>query len=251
MEKLARKTGISVVGDMPWGTHFCHFYDSKADLLETLVPYFKAGLQSNESCIWVYSSDLTEKEISDAMMRALPGFDRDRAEERFEIFSDREWYFVDGTLDLKRVLNRWHEKLSQALARGFDGIRVAGRPIYFETKHWNDLSSYEKELDESITNLRMICLCSYPMQTSGAAEVLDVARTHQFVVARRNGIWEVVETPELKQAKSEIKRLNDELEKRVAERTSELTEANLQLRRALGEIDKLRQRLESENTYLR
>jgi hypothetical protein len=46
-----------------------------------------------------------------------------------------------------------------------------------------------------------------------AAEILDVARTHQFVIARRNNGWEIVETSELKQAKSEIKRLNDELAK--------------------------------------
>jgi nitrate/nitrite-specific signal transduction histidine kinase len=39
-----------------------------------------------------------------------------------------------------------------------------------------------------------------------------------------------VETPELKQAKSEIKRLNEELEQRVIERTRELTAANEQLR---------------------
>lgn len=251
IENPTRRTGIGVLGNMPWGAHLCYFYNTKVDLLETLVPYFKAGLESNELCIWVHSGDLTEKEISDAMIRALPDFDRHRAEGRIEIFLDREWYFKDGTADLQSVLNRWREKLSQALARGFDGIRVTGRPICLGTEHWSDLSAYEKELDESIVNLRIICLCSYPMQTCGAAEFLDVARTHHFAVARRDGIWEVVETPQLKQAKSEIKRLNEELEQRVAQRTRELTEANLQLRHALEEIDELRQRLESENAYLR
>ncbi len=28
-----RKTGVEVVGDMPWGTHFCLFYETIADLL--------------------------------------------------------------------------------------------------------------------------------------------------------------------------------------------------------------------------
>ncbi len=50
-ESGLRNTGISVVGDMPWGTHFCHFYDSKQDLLDTLVPYFKAGLDDKEFCV--------------------------------------------------------------------------------------------------------------------------------------------------------------------------------------------------------
>jgi hypothetical protein len=33
-----RKTGISGVGDVPWGTHFCHFYGTIVERLETLVP---------------------------------------------------------------------------------------------------------------------------------------------------------------------------------------------------------------------
>ena len=58
---------------------------------------------------------------------------------------------------------------------------------------------------------------------STAAEILDVARTHQFAIARRNKDWEIVETSELKQAKAEIKKLNNELEQRVIERTRQLT----------------------------
>ena len=51
-----RETGISVVGDMPWGTHFCYFYETKQDLLDILVPYFKVGLENNEFCLWVISN---------------------------------------------------------------------------------------------------------------------------------------------------------------------------------------------------
>jgi hypothetical protein len=43
-----RSTGISVVGDVPWGTHFCSFYKTKQDLLDILIPYFKTGLENNE-----------------------------------------------------------------------------------------------------------------------------------------------------------------------------------------------------------
>ena len=44
MTTETRKTGIEVVGEMPWGSHFCLFYETKQDLLETLVSYCKAGL---------------------------------------------------------------------------------------------------------------------------------------------------------------------------------------------------------------
>ena len=81
----------------------------------------------------------------------------------------------------------------------------------------------------------MIALCTYPLAASGAAEVLDMARIHQCAVARRNGDWEVVEIPELMQAKQEIQRLNAELEQRVNERTSELAATNEALRREIVE----------------
>jgi C4-dicarboxylate-specific signal transduction histidine kinase len=62
-----------------------------------------------------------------------------------------------------------------------------------------------------------------------------VTRTHQFVIARRNGSWEVVETSQLKQAKSEINRLNDDLERRVIERTQQLTAVNEEMRKEVIE----------------
>jgi len=48
-----RTTGINTVGDRPWGTHFCHFYETRDDLLDTLIPYFRAGLESREFCVWM------------------------------------------------------------------------------------------------------------------------------------------------------------------------------------------------------
>jgi MEDS: MEthanogen/methylotroph, DcmR Sensory domain len=51
MTAQVRKTGLGVLGDMPWGTHCCHFYQTQKELLETLVPYFKAGLKNREFCL--------------------------------------------------------------------------------------------------------------------------------------------------------------------------------------------------------
>jgi hypothetical protein len=53
--KGLRKSGIDIVGPVPWGTHFCQFYETSQDLIEILVPYFKEGLQQNEFCMWVTS----------------------------------------------------------------------------------------------------------------------------------------------------------------------------------------------------
>jgi signal transduction histidine kinase len=55
-----------------------------------------------------------------------------------------------------------------------------------------------------------------------AAIVLDIAHQHDFVLARRRGKWDSVETPEHRQALREIHRLNEELEQRVEQRTAQL-----------------------------
>ena len=54
----------------------------------------------------------------------------------------------------------------------------------------------------------MILLCAYCLAASRAVDVLDVARAHQCAIAMRKGHWEFLETPELRLAKREIKRLS-------------------------------------------
>ena len=147
-----RKTGIGVVGDMPWGTHFCHFYETKEDLLDTLVPYFKAGLESQEFCLWVVSEPLTEEEARHALRHVVPDLDRYLADGSIEILLGRDWYLQGGTFDLKRVTSGWNEKLARALARGYAGMRVTGNTAWLEKNVWKDFCEYEDALNASITN---------------------------------------------------------------------------------------------------
>ncbi len=51
VEHGVRRTGIRAIGDVTGGTHFFLFYETKEDLLDALVPYFKAGLESGEFCL--------------------------------------------------------------------------------------------------------------------------------------------------------------------------------------------------------
>ena len=235
MKTQPRETGIGVVGDIPWGTHFFLFYETKEDLLDTLVPYFKAGLEGGEFCVWVISDPLTEGDVKSALRRSVPDFDGHLRRGSIEILQGREWYMTGQDLDLERVARGWNDKVEGALSRGYAGLRLSAGTAWLEKKDWKEFCEYEAEVNETITDKPMIALCTYPLLGSAAAEILDVTRTHQFAIARRNKQWEIVETSELKQAKTEIQKLNDELEQRVAERTRELVIANEELRREMNE----------------
>jgi C4-dicarboxylate-specific signal transduction histidine kinase len=222
MTTALRNTGIEPVGEMPWGTHFCHFYETRDDLLETLLPFFKAGLEAGEFCAWVVSEPLTEEGVWQALDRAVPRLDRYVSDRSIEVLQARDVYLAGGEIDLHRIIGNWGAKLERALSRGYEGIRVSGNTAWLEQKQWREFMEYETELNRGIGDQPMLVLCTYPLTTCGATEFLDVTATHQFAVAKRRGRWEVVETPQLTQAKAEIARLNRDLEQRVLERTTEL-----------------------------
>lgn len=228
-----RKTGIDVVGDMvAWGAHFCLFYETKADLLDTLISYCKSGLESEEYCLWIVADPLTIEEATDALKDAVPDLDRYLADSQLEIASARDWFLPGGTFDGRRVTGGWYEKLARVSARGYAGMRVTGDTTWLTNKDWKHFCDYEDGLNEVIGNQRLAVLCTYPLTACGAPQILDVVRTHQFVLARRHGSWDVVETAALKRAKAEIKGLNQELEQRVVERTNQLMQASEALREA-------------------
>jgi PAS domain S-box-containing protein len=245
-----RKTGISIVGDMLWGTHFCCFYETPQDLLALCGPYFATGLELGEFCVWVISDPLTEEDAMRALRHAVPDLDRYLAERSIALLPYNTWYLNGGAFDLHRVITGWNEQLEHALARGYTGMRVSGDTAWLRQQDWQDFRAYEQAINESIANQHMIALCTYPLAVCGAAEVLDMARIHQCAVARRNGDWEVVELPELMQAKQEIQRLNEELEQRVIERTSELAATNEALRREIVERQQAEDDLRAQQEIL-
>ena len=179
-----RKSGIEVVGDVPWGTHFTMFYETKEDLLDTLVPYFKAGLENGELCLWVVSEPLTDDEARDALRESVAEFDRYLGDHSIEILRGRQFYFSGNDLDLERVIRDWPLKTDSAVARGYAGLRLSANIAWLERQHWKEFSEYENELNSSIGNWRMMALCTYPL-TGSAAVCRDSRRGPHPPICRR------------------------------------------------------------------
>ncbi|MDB5022748.1 MAG: domain S-box protein [Mucilaginibacter sp.] len=223
MTKQFRPIGIDVIGDVPWGTHFCHFYETEKDLISILVPYFKAGLENNEYCIWVTSAHVTIEEAFNALKKAVPLLDQYTKRGSIEIVTYTDWYLKNGKLDLDNAVQTISDRLRTALQQNFDGLRANGDESWLDRKEWKNFIAYERDLNPAIVHKRLIILCTYPLNECVAAkDILDVALAHESTFIKRKGGWEVLEVPEIKKSKAQIQREKEMLEIDVADRTEEL-----------------------------
>jgi PAS domain S-box-containing protein len=192
------------VGDAPWGTHFCQFYSTKQDLTDILVPYFKAGLEAGEFCMWITSPPLGVREAWDALGKAVPELDAYRERGRIEIIPHTEWYLIGGRFDQDRVLEGWVAKLDDALARGCAGLRLTGNTFWLEKSDWRSFADYEAAVDRTLGAYRMLALCTYSVDRCGASEVADVIRNHQFALIKRDGNWELFESADRRRMQDDL-----------------------------------------------
>jgi len=206
-----RKSGIDVIGHVPWGTHFGLFYKTKQDLHDFLVPYFEAGLKNNEFCMWVTAEPLNAEEAKACMAEALPDFDVYMDKGQIEIIPYTEWYTIDDVFDPERVLNGWVEKLRKARERGFSGLRLTGNESWLESNVWKDFIDYEQTINDVIGQYNMLAVCSYPQDKCDANDILEVVSTHQFILTRRNGDWKIIEDQGQKKARKALQESEAEL----------------------------------------
>lgn len=125
MTALLTDTGLPFLEQATWGMHLCQFYETGQDLLDVQVPYFKAGLDNDELCLWITSEPLGEGEAREAMMKAVPGFERYLRRRQMEIVPSTAWYRPDGSFTPRGALMAG-SRIRAVVRKRFPGLRVSG-----------------------------------------------------------------------------------------------------------------------------
>ncbi|MBN2098446.1 MAG: PAS domain S-box protein [Dehalococcoidia bacterium] len=196
-----RKTGIAFVDSLPWGTHLCQFYETKQDLLDVLVPYFKAGLENNELCLWITSEPLKESEARKVMMEAVWHFDSYLERGQMEIVSYADWYLKDGSFNQQRALDTASRRMTAMKDKGYSGLRASGNVGWLPKQSWDDFTRYEGVVSSLIAEHQVMTICSYPLAMCGVLESLHVMKNHRLALIKHEGVWQVIEN--LGQTKTE------------------------------------------------
>jgi DNA-binding CsgD family transcriptional regulator len=196
LNSALRQTGIIVQGNISWGTHLCLFHETKQDLLDTMVPFFRAGLENKEFCLWILQPSIARQDALEALRQGVPDFDRYLSKDSIELVSQDQWYAESGRSELAAVIERFRGKLEEAISKGYVGLRANGSSAWLQRADSIAFTEYERRLDDLIADEKMIVVCSFSLQECDSALVLDAARTHQLTAALRDGSWEIIETHE-------------------------------------------------------
>src|SRR5512142_242634 len=191
-----RKSGIPLIGDLPWGSHFCQFYQTTEDLLDILLPYFEAGVESNEFCVWITSGTAGDKNPGQVLEKAAHRLETSSAKGKVEIIPYSRWHASD-----EEPGQTVSSMLDIPITEGYDGLRVA----YTAFPERERSQTFAHEID-TIRRNNALALFAYPRDEFDALGLMDVIKNHLFALVRNANGWEVIESSEARILKDELRR---------------------------------------------
>ncbi len=194
MAKRTASVQVRGLADIRQGTHLCQFYKTRRDLVDVLVPFFKAGVESHEFCLWITADPLGRIAARRAMREAVPDLDAAIASGQVKLLEHADWYSRNGTLDVKRSAGAFIREINLAMDSGYEGVRLATNLSWLDRKDWGRFADFEDGADRFVSGRPMRVICSYPLEKCGAMDVLDVVRSHHSVIVREDGEWRLVKS---------------------------------------------------------
>jgi signal transduction histidine kinase/CheY-like chemotaxis protein len=189
---MASPSGIPQLGELAHGAHVGQLYRDRKDLLETLVPFFGAGLAQNERCVWVTAEPLRAAEARRALAARVPDLAAREQSGQIEIIDHDAWYVRSGTLGPDEVIASWLAAEETALRDGYSGLRVSGNTFWLEPGQWENFVDYEERVHAAFQDRKIVALCSYGLGKCSPDEVVDVLRNHTVSLVRADSGWQVV-----------------------------------------------------------
>jgi DNA-binding CsgD family transcriptional regulator len=179
--QIAAKVLPAILSGVGHGSHLCAFYETKDDLIDLVLPFFDAGLNQGELCVWMMPDYVSAKEAA-----AIA------AERRVELYPGRALYTKGPRFERGPIVSFWNEKLQQALATNCSGLHASGDAFWLQPTEWSAFLDYEADLTNMIADKPITLLCTYPLMVSKAGDLADVARVHHVAIAKRKTDWEVI-----------------------------------------------------------
>jgi hypothetical protein len=183
---MEKEAVFDLVGQLKPRDHAIMFYEYSDDKYRVLFDFLKAGLDAREAVAYVSGVDETPSQAGTLLQKR--GVDVDACEKKgmLQIMDYKNWYLVDGVFNVQRTITLWARLLSDALAEGFKGLRVAGDATWFlKLDMKKELLEYEYSLHR-VLDIPLIAICAYSLpvlvEQNQVQLVVDLIKAHSNVI---------------------------------------------------------------------
>lgn len=243
--------------------HKCLIYQGQpTEQLPVVIPFLKSGLQNNWRCLYLGSPEMLQ--IVDSALRNT-GLDAASEMKRGALlFSSERSHLASGKFDARAMVDGLCELIDGALQDGFEGLCATG-DMKWELgpdKNFDLLIEYEALLEQVFRRKPLIGICQYHRDLIPARALRDALITHrstyigdtlnqdnlfymppEVLIENRDGepdlkqgewmcqqIMRVLKAEQTRdKALTALAAMNQDLERRIKERTAELEIANRHL----------------------
>ena len=160
--------------------HICAFFDSRDEEYETLVPYFREGVDAGEQVLNVLDAARLTDHCERLEAGGIPIDDG-----RVQVASSEETYIAGGRFDMERMANFVSETLRNAAAQG-RRVRTAGWMdwVYRQPPGTDRLMEYEARMNLLVPTFDCTFMCVYDLSKVNGDTLIDIMSTHPYVILR-------------------------------------------------------------------
>ena len=168
------------------GDHAAVLYWNAHELLDTIIPYLKAGLDAGDKVVYV-ADDLQTGDIAEALRRTGVNVPAAMARGQLLLVTAKDAFFGDGAFDVERALAGVRALAEQAAKDGFARVRFSVEMTYLLANVPGIEQGVEFESranDEVFAKFPFVCICSFNAARATEEKVIsDVFATHPIVIS--------------------------------------------------------------------
>jgi MEDS: MEthanogen/methylotroph, DcmR Sensory domain len=163
--------------------HVCAFFSDDDEQYRVLLPFIRDGFACGDKAVHVVNPHQHEDHL---LRLAAAGIDVEaaRSKGQFELRINRDIYLIDGRFDQDRMLGAFEQIASEHARAGFAVSRIVCHMEWAGegSPYIDDLIEFESRVNEVWQRHDDAVICTYNLEKFGGAAVVDIMRTHPFVI---------------------------------------------------------------------
>lgn len=254
--------------------HLCSIYKTEEEQFAVAIPFIRIGLERGEKCIYI-ADDHNVDPVREALRADGIKLEEATQSGALSLITKEQAYMKRGHFDPDWMFTYWQQATGEAMAGGFCALRATGETEWVQRggpglERWME---YESRLTHTLSQANCFALCQYNQRVCPPAVILDVIRTHPIVIYGETVCRNFYFVPpdeflqqdssareverllnnirEREQLDAELRRITDELETRVRQRTAELAESNQRLAAEIRERERAEQEIKAQQNAIR